>query len=217
MIFNIDKPRDITSFGVVKLVKKITKMKKVGHGGTLDPFATGVLVIGTEKDTKRLSNITTSDKDYIAELKLGETTSTLDTESEVRSKIEVPNLSRNQIDNVLNDFKGDYNQIPPMFSAKKKNGVRLYKLARNNISIDRDPVLVKINDIKLVSFKDDILSFFVSCSKGTYIRVLGEDIAKKLDTIGYLINLRRTRVGEFNVEDSLTIENFEENWKLLEN
>ena len=217
MIFNIDKPRDITSFGVVKLVKKITKMKKVGHGGTLDPFATGVLVIGTEKDTKRLSNITTSDKDYIAELKLGETTSTLDTESEVRSKIEVPNLSRNQIDNVLNDFKGDYNQIPPMFSAKKKNGVRLYKLARNNISIDRDPVLVKINDIKLVSFKEDILSFFVSCSKGTYIRVLGEDIAKKLDTIGYLINLRRTRVGEFNVEDSLTIENFEENWKLLEN
>ena len=217
MIFNIDKPRDITSFGVVKLVKKITKMKKVGHGGTLDPFATGVLVIGTEKDTKRLSNITTSDKDYIAELKLGETTSTLDTESEIRSKIEVPNLSRNQIDNVLNDFKGDYNQIPPMFSAKKKNGVRLYKLARNNISIDRDPVLVKINDIKLVSFKEDILSFFVSCSKGTYIRVLGEDIAKKLDTIGYLINLRRTRVGEFNVEDSLTIENFEENWKLLEN
>lgn len=217
MIFNIDKPQDITSFGVVKLVKRITMMKKVGHGGTLDPFATGVLVIGTEKDTKKLSDITSSDKDYIAELKLGETTASLDTETEVSKKIEVPILSKNQIDNALNDFKGDYNQIPPMFSAKKKNGVRLYKLARNNVTIDRDPVLVNINDIKLISFKDNILSFSVSCSKGTYIRVLGEDIAKKLDTIGYLINLRRTRVGEFNVEDSLTIENFEENWKLLEN
>ena len=131
MIFNIDKPQDITSFGVVKLVKRITMMKKVGHGGTLDPFATGVLVIGTEKDTKKLSDITSSDKDYIAELKLGETTASLDTETEVSKKIEVPILSKNQIDNALNDFKGDYNQIPPMFSAKKKNGVRLYKLARN--------------------------------------------------------------------------------------
>ena len=217
MIFNIDKPRDITSFGVVKIVKKITKMKKVGHGGTLDPFATGVLVIGTEQDTKKLSSITTSDKDYIAELKLGETTNTLDTESEVSKKIEVPSVNQNRIITILNSFKGNYSQVPPMFSAKKKNGVRLYKLARNNISIDRDPILVKINDIKLISFNDDVLSFSVSCSKGTYIRVLGEDIAKKLDTIGYLTNLRRTRVGKFNVQDSLTIENFEENWKRLEN
>ena len=133
MILNIDKPVDWTSFDVVKKIRNVTKHKKVGHGGTLDPFATGVLIIGTEKDTKQLSTITNSDKEYIAELKLGETTSTLDTEGQVIEKSSIPTINEKIINDVLKSFLGSQKQVPPMYSAKKHNGIRLYKLARKNI------------------------------------------------------------------------------------
>ena len=210
MIINIDKPIGWTSFDVVKKVKNITKHKKVGHGGTLDPFASGVLVLGTEKDTKKLSSITNSDKSYIAELQLGKLTNTLDTEGDIIEEVTVPDLNEKKIVKVLDSFLGAQKQRPPMFSAKKHKGVRLYKLARKKIEVQRDEVDITINDISLVSFLSNKIIFSVDCSKGTYVRVLGSDIAKSLGTIGYLTNLKRTRVGDFSIEDSVSIEKFSE-------
>ena len=210
MIVNIDKPIGWTSFDVVKKVKNITKHKKVGHGGTLDPFASGVLVLGTEKDTKKLSSITNSDKSYIAELQLGKLTNTLDTEGDIIEEGTVPDLNEKKIVKVLDSFLGAQKQKPPMFSAKKHNGVRLYKLARKKIEVQRDEVDITIKDISLVSLLSNKIIFNVDCSKGTYIRVLGSDIAKSLGTIGYLTNLKRTRVGDFSIEDSISITKFNE-------
>ena len=208
MIINIDKPIGWTSFDVVKRVKNITKHKKVGHGGTLDPFASGVLVLGTEKDTKKLSSITNSDKSYIAELQLGKLTNTLDTEGDIIEEVTVPDLNEKKIVKVLDSFLGAQKQRPPMFSAKKHKGVRLYKLARKKIEVQRDELDITINDISLVSFVSNKIIFSVDCSKGTYIRVLGSDIAKSLGTIGYLTNLKRTRVGDFSIDNSVSIEKF---------
>ena len=215
MIINIDKPVDWTSFDVVKKIRNVTKHKKVGHGGTLDPFATGVLIIGTEKDTKQLSSITNFDKEYIAELKLGEATNTLDTEGELVEESPVPTIDEGLLNNVLKSFLGKQKQIPPMFSAKKKNGTRLYKLARKNIEVEREKNDIMINSIYINDFSEDKINFSVNCSKGTYIRVLGSDIAKKIGTVGYLINLRRTKVGDFDVTESLTLEKFISSWKSI--
>jgi len=210
VIINIDKPIGWTSFDVVKKVKNITKHKKVGHGGTLDPFASGVLVLGTEKDTKKLSSITNSDKSYIAELQLGELTNTLDTEGDIIDQRIIPDLNEKKISKVLDSFLGAQKQMPPMFSAKKHKGIRLYKLARKKIEVERDEVDITINDISLVRFSFNKIIFNVDCSKGTYIRVLGSDLAKSLGTIGYLTNLKRTRVGDFSIEDSVSIDKLSE-------
>ena len=215
MIINIDKPVDWTSFDVVKKIRNVTKHKKVGHGGTLDPFATGVLIIGTEKDTKQLSSITNFDKEYIAELKLGEETNTLDTEGELVKQSNVPTIDEGLVNNVLKSFLGKQKQVPPMFSAKKKNGTRLYKLARKNIEVEREKNDIMINSISINNFSKDRINFSVNCSKGTYIRVLGSDIAKKIGTVGYLINLRRTKVGDFDVTESLPLEEFISSWKSI--
>ena len=213
MIINIDKPVGWTSFDIVKKVKRITGHKKVGHGGTLDPFASGVLILGTEKDTKNLSEITRSNKSYRAELLLGVKTNTLDPEGKIIDEKPIPFLDEHTLHKTMKIFKGKQKQTPPMFSAKKRGGVRLYKLARKNIEIERGEVDIEIDDISLVSFSKDKIIFNVSCSKGTYIRVLGTDIAKKLGTVGYLINLKRTRVGNYFIKDSKSIENFEKSWK----
>ena len=210
MIINIDKPIGWTSFDVVKKVRNITKHKKVGHGGTLDPFASGVLVIGTEKDTKKLSSITNSDKSYIAELQLGKLTNTLDTEGDIVEQGIIPDLNEKKIGKVLDSFLGAQKQMPPMFSTKKHKGIRLYKLARKKIEVEREKVNITINDISLVRFSSNKIIFNVDCSKGTYIRVLGSDLAKSLGTIGYLTNLKRTRIGDFSIEDSLSIDKFSE-------
>jgi len=208
VIINIDKPVGWTSFDVVKKVKNITQHKKVGHGGTLDPFASGVLVLGTNKDTKKLSNITNFDKSYIAELQLGKLTNTLDTEGDIIEEKIVPDINEKKIIKVLDSFLGAQKQRPPMFSAKKHKGVRLYKLARKKIEVHRDEVDININDISLVSLLSNKIIFNVDCSKGTYIRVLGSDIAKSLGTIGYLTKLKRIRVGDFLIEDSVSINKF---------
>ena len=213
MIINIDKPVGWTSFDIVKKIKRITGHKKVGHGGTLDPFASGVLIIGTENDTKSLSEITKSNKSYQAELVLGVKTNTLDPEGEIIEKKPIPKLNEHILMEILKTFEGKQKQVPPMFSAKKLNGVRLYKLARKNIEIKRNEVDIEIDDISLVSFSKDKIIFNVSCSKGTYIRVLASDIAEKLGTVGYLINLKRTRVGNYFIKDSTSIEDFEKSWK----
>ena len=212
MIINIDKPIDWSSFDVVKKIRNITKHKKVGHGGTLDPFASGVLIIGTEIDTKTLTSISNSDKTYEAELELGRTTNTLDTEGSIVDEMQIPEIKSNILVSVLNSFLGSQKQQPPMYSAKKHKGTRLYKLARKNIEVDRKDVDININSIDLIDFNSNSIKFRVDCSKGTYVRVLGKDIAEKLGTVGYLTSLKRTKVGNYLVNDSISIESFQEKW-----
>ena len=213
MILNIHKPIGWTSFDVVKKVRWIIKEKKVGHGGTLDPFAEGVLIIGTGQDTTRLTSITTEDKFYTAIIKLGEITNTLDTEGEIIETQLVPELSLVTIEKVLNSFIGRSFQTPPMYSAKKVNGQRLYKLARKNIEVKREPVEIQIKHISLDHFTESTITFSVICSKGTYIRVLGKEIAEKLETVGYLTSLIRTQVGGYSIDESQSIQEFEASWK----
>jgi len=216
MIFNIYKPVGWTSFDVVKKIRGITKEKKVGHGGTLDPFAGGVLIIGTNSDTKKLGKISGTIKSYRAVLQLGEETDTMDLDGKVITVKPVPTLDMNLVESVLNNFIGKYKQIPPMYSAKKINGVRLYKLARKNITIDRAPVEVNIIDLTLNDIQDKQIDFSVTCSKGTYIRVLGQEIAKKLGTEGHLTQLQRIAVGDFVVQDSIPLKEFEAKWMSTE-
>ena len=212
MIINIDKPIDWSSFDVVKKIRNITNHKKVGHGGTLDPFASGVLIIGTEIDTKTLTSISNSDKTYEAELELGITTNTLDTEGSIVDEMQIPEIKSNILVSVLNSFLGSQRQQPPMYSAKKHKGTRLYKLARKNIEVDRKDVDININSIDLIDFCSNSIKFRVDCSKGTYVRVLGKDIAEKLGTVGYLTSLKRTKVGNYLVNDSISVESFQEKW-----
>ena len=216
MIFNIYKPVGWTSFDVVKKIRGITKEKKVGHGGTLDPFAGGVLIIGTNSDTKKLGKISGTIKSYRAVLQLGEETDTLDLDGKVITVKPVPTLDKNLVESVLKNFIGKYKQIPPMYSAKKVNGVRLYKLARKNITINREPVEVNIIDLTLNDIQDKQIDFSVTCSKGTYIRVLGQAIAKKLGTEGHLTQLQRIAVGDFVVQDSIPLKEFEAKWMSTE-
>ncbi|MAP70427.1 MAG: tRNA pseudouridine(55) synthase TruB [Candidatus Marinimicrobia bacterium] len=215
MIYNIYKPVEWTSFDVVKKVRIITKEKKVGHAGTLDPFAEGILIIGTGKDTKALSSISNNSKTYKAKLILGRTTDTMDNKGKIIESKIVPRLEMAKVNSVINSFLGDYKHYPPMYSAKKVNGVRLYKLARENKIVKRNPILSNILNIKLNDFKESEVSFSVSCSKGTYIRVLGRDIAKKLGTVGYLDQLIRTKVGTYNLSSAIKIKDFEKQWKSI--
>ena len=213
MILNIYKAKGLTSFSVVKTIRKFIGEKKVGHGGTLDPFAEGVLIIGTGKDTKALKNITNADKTYTASIKLGKTTNTLDPEGYIIEKKKIPRLDESKINNVLKSFLGTSMQTPPMFSAKKIGGVKLYELARKNIIVDRKPAQINISDINIVNFNETNIVFTVSCSKGTYIRVLGKEIAEKLGTVGHLNSLIRTRVGEYVINDSVSLDQFKLSWK----
>tara|TARA_B100000809_G_scaffold265153_1_gene323101 strand:+ start:2762 stop:3403 length:642 start_codon:yes stop_codon:yes gene_type:complete len=212
MIYNIYKPKDFSSFSVVKQVKRITH-EKVGHSGTLDPFADGVLVLGIGKSTKKLSDIIQYDKTYEGVIKLGEKTDTKDLTGTVIGKEEVPNIDDIDFEKLSQSFLGIQMQETPMYSARKVNGVRLYKLARKNISVKRNPKQIEIKYLKCAVIDSDTLQIKVECSSGTYIRVLAEDIAKKIGTIGHLIKLTRTTVGSFSLNDSLTVEKFEEEWK----
>jgi tRNA pseudouridine55 synthase len=210
------KPVGWTSFDLVKKVRSITREKKVGHGGTLDPFAEGVLIIGTGKETKLLTQVSDEKKSYNGVIQLGSETNTLDTEGEVINTTPIPAIDRNDLNKTLHSFKGKYIHKPPMFSAKRVNGTRLYKLARKNIEIDRKKLISTIYDIKLNDYSDQLIDFSVTCSKGTYIRVLASDIAKKIGTIGYLVKLIRTSIGDYKISNSLSIDKFELQWKSIE-
>jgi len=205
-ILNIYKPVGLTSYDVVRKIKKITGLKKVGHGGTLDPFAEGVLLILTGKATKRMTEILKYSKSYEATLRLGELTQTGDNTSEFIKVLEVPNFTQSDLDKVGESFLGEIEQVPPQYSAKKIKGQPAYKLARKGIKFSLIPVLIRIDELKLVSVDSHTIEIYATCSSGTYIRVLGEDIAKALGTVGHLTNLKRTRIGSYSVEDSIPID-----------
>jgi tRNA pseudouridine55 synthase len=212
MIYNIYKPKDYSSFSIVKKIKYITK-EKVGHSGTLDPFADGVLVLGVGKSTKKLSNIIQYDKTYEGVVKLGIQTDSMDLTGKVVAEKSIPDISPKMLNKCAQSFIGELLQRTPMFSARKIDGVRLYKLARKNISIKTNPKLVTIKNLKIELIDQSNLRIVVECSSGTYIRVLAEDIAQYLGTVGHLTSLTRLSVGEYSLSESLTVKNFEEKWK----
>ena len=212
MIFNLYKPKDFSSFDIVKKVKYITK-EKVGHSGTLDPFADGVLVLGVGKSTKKLSDIIQFDKTYEGIIKLGAKTDSMDLTGNIVDTKEVPKISSKSLKECSNKFTGDLLQRTPMFSARKINGVRLYKLARKNIEIKTNPKLITVKSLNIDIIDKNTLKITVECSSGTYIRVLAEDIADFFGTVGHLISLTRLSVGEYSLNESLTIESFEDKWK----
>lgn len=201
-IIIINKPKGYTSHDVVNIVKKKLNISKVGHTGTLDPNATGVLPILIGKATKISKYLIEHNKTYIAELALGEKSSTGDIEGEIIEKQELPNLEEHQIKQVLESFIGKQMQTPPIYSAIKINGKKAYEYARSGQTIELKPREIEIMDISLVNFEKGSITFKVKCSKGTYIRVLCEDIAQKLGTVGLMKELCRTRVNEFNIEQS---------------
>ena len=202
----VDKEKGMTSFDVIRQIKREKKDNKIkiGHIGTLDPMATGVLPILLGEATKLSDYLMEHDKDYVAILKLGEKRSTGDQEGEVVETADIPEFDENKIKEVLNSFIGKSEQIPPMYSALKVNGKKLYELARQGIEVERKPRIIEITKIELISINGNEVKFKVTCSKGTYIRTLCEDIAKKLGTVGYMVDLRRTRVGNFKVENAGT-------------
>ncbi|NOZ75342.1 MAG: tRNA pseudouridine(55) synthase TruB [FCB group bacterium] len=213
MILNLYKPRGWTSFDVVKKVRNVTGEKKVGHGGTLDPFAEGLLIIGTGKDTKALTHISGEIKSYRGELLLGVETNTLDPEGQIVREAGVPELDRHTIQEKMDTFLGESQQTPPMFSAKKVNGTRLYKLARNHQIVERKPVTINLTRFICEEYNAPVIRFSVTCSKGTYIRVLGLDLARALGTTGHLTQLIRTRIGTIILENAISIEQFTAQWK----
>ena len=205
----INKPKGITSFGAVARVKKITNEKRVGHTGTLDPMATGVLPIFIGKSTQLSDFLLSAEKEYITDVKLGITTDTLDITGNVLSKQEV-SFTLEKIKETLDGFLGESMQMPPMYSAIKKDGVRLYQLARKGQTIEREPRKINIKKIDIIRFNKDTFSIKVLCSKGTYIRSLVDDIGKKLGVGATVTDLKRTKTAGFNIEDCVDLDDLTE-------
>jgi tRNA pseudouridine55 synthase len=206
-ILVLDKPKGMTSLGAVSKVRTALKTRRAGHTGTLDPFATGVLPVCVGKATKVIPFLDEDFKEYEALLRLGITTDTMDVTGRVIIQKNVGAITRELVIEVFSKFKGKIKQIPPMFSALKKDGVRLYKLAREGKSVERPPRTVIIKDLKIIELNSTFIKFFVNCSRGTYIRVLGSDIGDELGCGGHLVDLRRVRSGRFKLEDTVSLEN----------
>lgn len=203
----------LSSGDVVKTIKSKLNLRKVGHCGTLDPFAEGILIVVSGSETARSDEYMSYIKTYQTIITLGTQTDTLDSTGTIIRSRPVLNEKYNQefIENILSSFVGTINQRPPSFSAKKINGVRLYKLARKDVFIHLKPIEVIIEDIKFISFEDNQLSLEIKCQKGTYIRQLGYDIAKAMGTTGHLKSLIRTQIGSFSYENSINLKDID-NW-----
>ncbi|VXB40887.1 tRNA pseudouridine synthase B [Enhydrobacter sp. 8BJ] len=209
----IDKPQGMTSQQVVSKVKYLLKSdvhdsKKAGHTGTLDPMATGLLPICLGEATKFSHYQLDAIKSYQAIIKLGEQTDTGDAEGQIIATIPVPNVTQAMLQSVTEQFLGEIMQVPPMYSALKKDGKKLYELAREGIEVERAARPLTIYELSLTPLSAQQLQLTVTCSKGTYVRVLAEDIAKALGTVGHLTALRRTQTGDFEIADAITLADF---------
>lgn len=209
----VDKAKGNTSFDEIRKIRKEYNIKKVGHTGTLDPMATGVLTILVGEATKLSDYLMNHNKEYIATLTLGEKRDTGDSEGKVIQTKKVPLFSEKSVKETLKSFEGEISQIPPKYSAIKVNGKKLYEYARSGEEIEIKPRKVKIFEINLMEIKENNITFKVHCSKGTYIRTLCEDIAERLGTVGYMSSLRRIRVGNFTLDDVGKIISIEETLK----
>ncbi len=215
-LLNLNKPRGITSQDAVTKVKKILKIKKAGHTGTLDPIATGVLLVCLGEATKLAGYLINLDKEYVITMKLGERTDTFDADGKVIEKVEDFYVTEDMVRNVLEEFRGRQIQKVPPFSAVKRGGVPLYKLARSGVEVERPSREVNIYSIELLEFQKEFLKIKVSCSKGTYVRTLIDDIGLRLGTFAHITGLVRTAVGPFRVEESFNLEDLKEgNFRLI--
>ena len=204
IIVSLNKPKGITSQDAVTKVKRILNVKKAGHTGTLDPMATGLLLVCINKATRLASYFTDLDKDYRAVMKLGESTDTQDAEGTVTASSDKIDFDESSIREVLRSFEGRILQQPPMFSALKHKGKALYKYAREGIEIERKPREITIHSIELLKINIPYVEFKVRCSKGTYIRTLCYDIGQKLGTEAHMCELERTAIGSFNLNESMS-------------
>ncbi len=215
MTVPIHKPAGWTSFDVVKKLRNVTGFKKVGHGGTLDPFASGLLIVGFGSHTKKLSDFLKSDKSYVVTITAGMTSDTLDRTGKITVVDETISLQADKLEILLKSFIGEQEQEPPMYSAKKVGGVPLYKRARKGEIIQRKTNKIHIYSIKLLNVAEHQFTIQVSCSSGTYIRSLAGRIGESLGCGALAAELIRTKTGSYTLDNSLTIEEFIEQWKLL--
>lgn len=205
----VDKPTGLTSHDVVDRVRRKLRMKRIGHAGTLDPMATGLLIILVGKATKISQYLMSLDKVYEGTLLLGVSTDSHDVDGEVVAEREVPPLTEAAVTELLRGFVGDQYQTPPMFSAKKVGGVPLYKLARKGQTIEREPRFIRVSAFDLLEFSIPRLGFRVACSKGTYVRTLAHDLGEKIGCGAHLTALRRTRIERFSISEAVTLEELE--------
>ena len=205
----LDKPYGVSSNAALQTSRKLLNAAKAGHTGTLDPLASGLLPLTFGEATKFSADLLYADKTYIANVKLGQTTTTGDLEGEFVETKPVT-CDRATIDETLVRFRGEIQQIPPMFSALKRDGKTLYELAREGLKLDLEPRTVTISMLNVLSYEDEVLTIEVTCSKGTYIRVLAEDIGRALGCGAHLVGLRRTKVGDLSIEDAVLLDDFRE-------
>jgi tRNA pseudouridine55 synthase len=211
----IDKPVNRTSFNVVSRVRNLTKVKKVGHAGTLDPLATGLLIVCTGKKTKEISEYQAQRKKYTGIITLGKSSPSMDLATEITESVLPDNLSEGKILSARNKFLGNIEQVPPMFSALKHKGKALYKLARAGKEVERAPRQVEIFSFDITKIELPDIHFEIACSKGTYIRVIADDFGKELGCGGILSLLRRTEIGDYKVEDAFDLDEFSSMFKSL--
>ncbi len=204
----IDKPHSWTSFKVVNRVRRATNARRVGHAGTLDPTATGLLILCTGKKTKEIYKYQDLNKTYSGIITLGLTSPSMDAETETKALPIPEKLDEKQIKIVRDQFLGEISQIPPMYSALKVDGKKLYKLARKGKTVKREPRRVTIYSFDILKIDLPDIHFEISCSKGTYIRVIANDFGEKIACGGILSNLRRTKIGEYSVNDALEVDQF---------
>ncbi len=209
-IIAVNKQKDWTSFDVVNKIKHLLKIKRVGHLGTLDPMATGVLLVTVGKATKLFDYFQNKNKTYLAKFEFGYETDTLDITGKITKKTDtLPSIG--DIKKSINKFIGEIEQVPPKYSAKNINGKRAYQLARNNEEFELKPKLVKIDDIKIVDYSNNILTVIISCGSGTYIRSICRDLAEKLNSYATMIELVRTDVDGINLKNCVNIQELDEN------
>lgn len=211
----IDKPAGITSHAVISKLRWLTQIKKIGHAGTLDPFATGLLIVAIGREsTKKISEFVKMDKEYEAKILFGAETDTYDSEGKITKEYFCEKIKKKQINEVLWQFIGKQDQIPPMYSAKKVNGKKLYELARMNIEIERKPCQIEIFNLDLMKYSWPTLDVKIKCTSGTYIRTLAFDLGKKLQCGAYLKSLRRTKINTFDVSQAVKLEKLTtDNWQ----
>ncbi len=204
----VDKPFGWSSFKVVYKVKQALHVKKVGHSGTLDPYATGLLILATGKKTRELTQFLLMDKTYMGTITLGKTTISMDAETDVILERPIDGITEEDINRVKEEFLGQITQVPPMHSAVSVKGKKLYELARKGETVPRPPRTVTVYDFKIIKVELPEIHFEIRCSKGTYIRVIANDFGEKLGCGAYLSSLRRTKVGFFSVDDAFSTELF---------
>jgi tRNA pseudouridine55 synthase len=208
-ILILDKPGGMTSHDVVRMVRRVCRTRRVGHAGTLDPMATGLLLVAIGEATRIVEFLMEGEKTYRATLKFGEATDTQDAEGRVVAISDRTHFTRAEIEKVFTTFLGSQEQIPPMFSALKKNGVALHRLARKGVEIERQPRRIYIRSLRILAVDLPFVSFEVVCSKGTYVRTLCHDIGMKFGSLAHLTALRRIRSGAFRIEEAVSLEALE--------